>query len=89
VVQVTHIRLQSNSSGHEHIIEVRWYSPADGQMGSNSVASMVKFIREKNRAYVCDGRCIVEVGVVNATPPHIRTYADKVWTDNLLALPRF
>ena len=50
---------------------------------------MVNFIREKKRAYVCDGRRIVEVGVVDSTPPHIRTYADKIWTDNLLALPRF
>jgi hypothetical protein len=31
----------------------------------------------------------VNVGVVNATPPYIKTYADEVWTDNLLALPRY
>ena len=35
MVQVTHVRLQCNRSGHEHVIEVRWYSPADGQMGSS------------------------------------------------------
>lgn len=29
------------------------------------------------------------VGVVNANPPYIRTYADKGWTDNLLYLPRY
>jgi hypothetical protein len=27
------------------------------------------------------------IGVVNATPPYVRTHADGTWTDNLLALP--
>ncbi len=27
--------------------------------------------------------------VADADPPDIRTYADGVWTDNLLALPRY
>lgn len=27
------------------------------------------------------------IGVVNASPPYVRTYADQTWTDNLLALP--
>ena len=31
----------------------------------------------------------MSVGVVDANPPYIRTHADGVWTDNLLALPRF
>ena len=31
----------------------------------------------------------VQVGVVSANPPYIRTYADRVWTDNFVALPRF
>ena len=31
----------------------------------------------------------VKVGVVDATPPYLRTHADGVWTDNLLALPRY
>jgi hypothetical protein len=31
----------------------------------------------------------VAVGVVEATPPYIRTHADGVWTDNLLSLPRY
>lgn len=36
-----------------------------------------------------EGGNTVRVGVVNATPKYIRTYADGTWTDNLLALPRF
>jgi hypothetical protein len=81
--------MKSNGSGHEHISDVRWYSPSDGKMDASPVANIVKFINEKNRAYVCDGHRIVDVGVVDANPPYIRTYADKVWTDNLLALPKF
>jgi hypothetical protein len=31
----------------------------------------------------------VQVGVAKARPPYIRTHADGIWTDNLLALPRY
>jgi hypothetical protein len=31
----------------------------------------------------------VQVGVVKARLSYIRTYADKIWTDNLLALLRY
>ena len=89
MVQVTHIRMKGNGSGHDHITDVRWYSPQSGELGTSTLATMVTYIREKKRAYVCDGRRITEVGVVDASPPYLRTYADKVWSDNLLALPRF
>jgi len=36
-----------------------------------------------------NGKGEVAVGVVNVEPPHLRTYADKKWTDNLIALPRY
>lgn len=29
------------------------------------------------------------VGFVRASPPYLRTYADREWNDNLLAQPRF
>ncbi len=31
----------------------------------------------------------IEVRVVQAMPPYLRTVADNTYTDNLLALPRF
>jgi hypothetical protein len=31
----------------------------------------------------------VQVLVVNANPPYLRTHADGQWSNNLLALPRF
>ena len=89
MVYVTHIR-QAGGNGHEHITDVKWKDPADSQVGQTSVAGMVDCIENKKGvAKVTDGRHTVDVGVVDARPKYIRTYADKVWTDNLLALPRF
>jgi hypothetical protein len=90
VIQITHKRMSvSGSKRHEHISAVKWYNPKDGNVDSSTVATMVTWLRKGNRAYVCDGYNIVEVGVVEANPPYIRTHADKKWTDNLLALPAF
>jgi hypothetical protein len=77
-------------TGHEHIAEVAWTNPASGDTGQSSRAAMVDFLRTPgNRAYVSDGQRTVEVGVVEASTPYIRTHADGVWTDNLLALPTY
>jgi Protein of unknown function (DUF3892) len=75
---------------HEHIAEVRWRDPADGGTGASTRETMVDWIKNKGgKAYVSDGTRQVAVGVVDASPPYIRTYADGVWTDNLLALPTY
>jgi hypothetical protein len=75
---------------HEHIAAVRWKNPATNASGENTREQMVTWIRdEKGDARVTDGRTEVSVGVVDANPPHIRTYADGKWSDNLLALPRY
>lgn len=72
---------------HEHITKVKWQ---DGSASNiSTTAQMVEWIKAGNKAYVTDGRNTVEVGVVEARPPHLRTFADGKWTDNLLALPRF
>lgn len=72
---------------HEHIAEVKWVEAT--KEGQSTRAKMVEFIEGGGKAYVTDGANTVDVGVVNATPKYIRTYADGKWTDNLLALPRF
>ena len=75
---------------HQHIAEVRWRNPADNATGQNTRETMVDWIKNKGgQAYVSDGSIQVAVRVVESTPPYIRTYADGVWTDNLLALPTF
>lgn len=89
MVYVTAIH-QEGGSGHEHITSVKWRNPADSNTGQSSKAEMVDWIKNKNGdARVTDGTNTVQVRVVEASPPYIRTYADGKWTDNLLALPRY
>lgn len=84
---ITHIRMSPvNATGHEHISELKWSQPRES--GSCSRAVMVNFINEGNAVFV-RGTPDAQVGVVNATPPYLRTFADEVWTNNLLSLPRF
>jgi hypothetical protein len=89
VVDIT-ARHMEGGQGHEHIASVRWINPETNDTGETSRAGMVDWIQNKNgKAYVVSGGYRVAVGVVNAAVPYIRTYADGVWTDNLLALPTF
>ena len=84
---MTHIRMSPpNSNDHEHIAEVRWSQLT--QTGECTRAAMVEFINKGNATFVHDTPD-ARVGVVNASPPYLRTYADGVWTNNLLSLPRF
>lgn len=91
MIYVTHVRLSAGGTGHEHITDVMWSNPNDGATGQSTTATMVDWIKNKGGdARVRDtAGHDVRVGVVEARPPFIRTYADGVWTDNLLALPRF
>jgi hypothetical protein len=90
MVEIVKVNLVNGGSGHEHIAQVEWRNPADGETGRSSRAEMVDFIANKSGvAQVNDGRRKVDVKVVTATPPYLRTQADGFWTDNLLALPRF
>jgi copper oxidase (laccase) domain-containing protein len=89
MIHIHAVRL-SGGTGHEHITRVRWKNPDTSKTGENTRAEMVDWIKNKNgAAYVCGGGHLARVLVVNAKPPYIRTHADGVWTDNLLALPRF
>jgi uncharacterized protein DUF3892 len=76
---------------HEHIASVKWENPSTNATGQSTREAMVDWIKNHGGdARVRDNTGHdVAVGVVNATPPYIRTYADGVWTDNLLALPRY
>jgi hypothetical protein len=90
MVYVTAVHMESGGTRHEHIADVKWTNPDDGQTGESSRANMVDWIENKHGvAKVTDGTNTVDVGVVNATPKYIRTHADGKWTDNLLALPRY
>lgn len=88
-----HAVRMNGGSGHAHIAAVRWRNPDTDQTGESTTADVVRWLEaepETNRAYVCGrGGHLARVGIVNAKPPYLRAFADDVWTDNLLALPRF
>jgi hypothetical protein len=74
----------------EHIAEVKWENRQSGATGQSTRAQMVDFIKnQKGDARVDNGASYVTVGVVDANPPYIRTFADGVPTDNLLELPTY
>lgn len=89
MVYVTAIHLDGGVQ-HQHIAAVKWRNPQTAAIGASTRAEMVTFIRAKGgQVYVTDGSNTIPVGVVDASPPFIRTYADGKWTDNLLALPTY
>ncbi|MDT5039636.1 MAG: hypothetical protein QOE51_621 [Actinoplanes sp.] len=89
--RITAIRL-SDGTTHQHIVRLWWTDPATNAVGDNSRAEIVSWIESGNgKAYVEDTRGNrVDVRVVNPAygAKYLRTYADGIWTDNLLALPR-
>jgi hypothetical protein len=91
MIYITGIRMSLPSSGsHQHITEVRWQNPQSAEAGASTVPTLVDWLENKaGVAKVTDGRKTVDVAVVHADPPYVRTVADGVYTDNLLALPRY
>jgi hypothetical protein len=71
---------------------VLWRS-ASTPAGHSARESIVAWLEAHgaNEAVVADGADHVQVAVVRSDSgaPYIRTQADGVWTDNLLALPTF
>ncbi len=89
MIQIIAIRLTQNGHAHEHISMLRWRDPSSGRTGENTRAQIVTFLRDGGNAIVSDGVRSINVFVVEGAVPYVRTFADGVWTDNLLALPRF
>ena len=80
----------AGGTGHQHIAEHWWLNAADGKTGKTDTAGMVKFVNDNpGSVKVGSANGPVSVFVVDANPPYLRTGADKQWTDNLLALPRY
>ena len=80
------------AKAHEHITAVLWRS-ASPPAGHSTPEALVAWLDSSsaNRAVVADGSDHVEVAVARTAnqSPYIRTRADGVWTDHLLALPTF
>jgi len=91
-IQITHVRLAANGIGPESITHYKWHNDTDGAIGHTDKPSLVTWVdTEGNSAYVSSGSSQVAVGVVRPKIglPYLKTHANRVWTDNLLALPRF
>jgi hypothetical protein len=86
-------REMSGGSGHEHIARLWWEDDtprANPRSGSMDMGTAVQWVdKTENHAYAHNGASYVEVYVVRRSGmhPHLRTAADGIWTDNLLALP--
>jgi Protein of unknown function (DUF3892) len=81
----------NHQNPHEGITHVGWVNEQTHATGNSTRAAMIKYIEiDHGQAYVKDahGR-IAYVGVVTplGRSKYLRTYADRVWTDNLLSLP--
>ena len=89
-VQITAVHMVAGGSRHEHIAQVQWTEINGSRNDTASRQDMVDWLHQQgNQAWVYGGGRWIEVKVVDANPPYIRTYADGVWSDNLLALPRY
>lgn len=90
-IKITAIRL-TGGTAHEHISHLWWTNPGSGKVGDNSRAEVVAWIEsDDGKAFVEDAKGHrVNVGVVRPAsgPKYLRTHADGVWTNNLLALPQ-
>ncbi|KIF67150.1 hypothetical protein HY68_36225 [Streptomyces sp. AcH 505] len=91
-IKITAVHLVGGTD-HEHIASLRWTNPADGNTGDSSRAALVTWIEDKNgKAYTEDStghRADVLVVTPARGAKYLRTHADGVWTNNLLALPRY
>jgi hypothetical protein len=89
-IRITAIRLTGGNT-HQHITRLWWTNPANGESGDNTRSEIVAWIQSENgKAYVEEAGRRVDVLVVTPTtgPKYLRTYADGVWANNLLELPR-
>lgn len=90
MIYITAVHMEpSNAGGHEHIAAVYWEKPNSDESKYSTRQQMVDWINQGGDARVRDSQGSVQVGVVDANPPYLRTYADGRYTDNLLSLPRY
>lgn len=81
----------NHENPHAAISNLGWIEDSTGNSGNSTRLQMYEWIKNQNgHAYVRDhSGNTVRVGTAESSrgTKYIRTYRDKVWTDNLLALP--
>ena len=88
MIYITDVHMSTGGTRHEHIANVKWNNP-ETKSGENTRQEIVDWIETGGVAKVKSGTKEVTVAVVNASPKYLRTNADGVWTDNLLAMPLY
>jgi hypothetical protein len=91
MIYITEVHMSEPGQHHGHIAAVRWEAQSSPQTGESTREEMVEWIGDKEGfAHVRDSEGHdVEVQVVRADPPYIRTVRDGNASDDLLALPRY
>jgi Protein of unknown function (DUF3892) len=89
MIYITAVSVRAPGTHAKHITTVWWLNGTRGSSNTLSVPDMVSFIREGNQVQVGGPDGPVNVEVVDADPPYLRTVADQTSRDNLLQLPRF
>jgi hypothetical protein len=76
---------------HHAIERLGWVDDTSGQAGNNSRLEIYDWIKNQNgSAFVRDylgNQAIVGTRESPNGTKYLQTYADRIWTDNLLALP--
>lgn len=76
---------------HHAISYLGWIQDGTGSTGKSTRLQMYDWLKNQNgQAYVLDGRgnkAYVGTRENQNGTQYLQTYADRVWTDNLLALP--
>jgi hypothetical protein len=90
-IEITHVRYSGTQKTHESITDYKWVDREGGGTGSSTKPNLVAWLDNNNVAVVGSGAQQVRVGSVHPerSPAYLRTYADKIWTNNLLSLPTF
>lgn len=92
-IQITCINKSGGYHGnpHEAISHLGWIEDGTGNTGKSTRLEIYNWIEDqKGYAYVKDrngNTARVGTAVNSNGTKFVRTYADKVWTDNLLSLP--
>ena len=91
MIEITSVHMVGGER-HEHIAKLNWKNTTTASVGETSRQGLVDWLNvQGNQAIVREGSITVSVGVVNPAsgPSYVRTFADGVWKDNLLAIPRY
>ncbi len=79
----------NHNNPHTAITDLGWVNEESGKTGTSTRLVMYDWIKEGGVAYVKDGfgnKAYLTTAETERGTKYVRTYSDRTWTDNLLAL---